>query len=49
MNLRYLRFAAFALLAFATVSELVSAYRHSKDELVTLTYQGRQRLSGQLR
>lgn len=49
MKIRCLRCALFALLALGTLYELVSVYRSAKDEMVSLTYRGRQELSGKMR
>lgn len=49
MKMRYFQYVVFAALILSTVVELARAYRSSKDEMVTLTYRGRQSLSGQLR
>lgn len=49
MKMRCFQCAVFAAVLLCAVVELTRAYRTSKDEMVTLTYRGRQSLSGQLR
>lgn len=49
MKMRCFQCVVFAALVLCAVVELARAYRYSKDEMVTLTYRGRQSLSGQMR
>lgn len=49
MKMRCFQCLVFAAVLLCAVVELTRAYQTSKDEMVTLTYRGRQSLSGQLR